>query len=350
MKSTIIYFLLAAAVLFASHSTKAQDVHFSQFYEANMMRNPGLTGVFQGDYRVSTIYRSQWGSISQPFRTGLVDVEVRIPVSGESGDFFGIGVMGFYDKAGSIELKTTGVYPAVNFYKVLSAERQRAISVGLMGGYLQRSFNPAKMTFNNQYVGGQYNAGAGTGEPYINNKLQSWDFGGGAVYHSNAGENDQVQLFTGLSVFHLSTPKANFFSGDEVRLGLKLVGTGGVNYKLDDIWSLQAQASYTRQGKYTEAIAGGLISWKRQSLRDDEPSFAMFVGAFYRYSRNSDAAIPTLKVEYKSISIGASYDVNISRLRTATNAQGGFELSMVATGTFKNPRYTMSRTMCPKFW
>src|SRR5436190_16826245 len=49
---------------------KAQvDPHFTQYYVYPAWLNPALTGAFDGDYRVTGIYRTQWGNISSPFST-----------------------------------------------------------------------------------------------------------------------------------------------------------------------------------------------------------------------------------------------------------------------------------------
>src|SRR3954471_922212 len=50
--------------------TKAQvDPHFSQYYAYPMWLNPALTGIVDGDYRVSANYRNQWVNIGKPFST-----------------------------------------------------------------------------------------------------------------------------------------------------------------------------------------------------------------------------------------------------------------------------------------
>jgi hypothetical protein len=50
--------------------TKAQvDPHFSQYYVYPSWLNPALTGAIDGDYRVSAIYRNQWGNIANGFST-----------------------------------------------------------------------------------------------------------------------------------------------------------------------------------------------------------------------------------------------------------------------------------------
>src|ERR1700741_4507852 len=45
------------------------DPHFTQNYTYPMYINPALTGSGDGEYRASAIYRSQWGNVSNPYRT-----------------------------------------------------------------------------------------------------------------------------------------------------------------------------------------------------------------------------------------------------------------------------------------
>src|SRR5450432_3924194 len=53
-------------VLFAASlsAVNSQDLHFSQFFEAPLLRNPALAGIFTGDYRIQGVYRDQWNSFT----------------------------------------------------------------------------------------------------------------------------------------------------------------------------------------------------------------------------------------------------------------------------------------------
>src|SRR5690606_24287504 len=138
MKLSIAKYLGTALLLTAAATSQGQDIHFSQFYETSILRNPALTGFFSDDYKVSVVYRNQWSSISRPFQTGVLSAETRIPVRGEANDFVSIGLLGYYDKAGSISLQTTAVYPAINYNKSLGGNQNSYLSVGFTGGYIQR--------------------------------------------------------------------------------------------------------------------------------------------------------------------------------------------------------------------
>ena len=82
----IITILSASVLLGVSVNSQAQDIHFSQFYENEIFHNPGLTGVFSGEYKYGVDYRSQWGSVATPFNTTMVSGETRVLVNREAGD------------------------------------------------------------------------------------------------------------------------------------------------------------------------------------------------------------------------------------------------------------------------
>ena len=50
----------------------AQDIHFSQFSETPLLRNPALAGIFSGDLRIQAVYRNQWNSVTVPYQTSSI--------------------------------------------------------------------------------------------------------------------------------------------------------------------------------------------------------------------------------------------------------------------------------------
>ncbi len=58
----------------------SQDLHFSQFFEAPLLRNPSLAGIFTGDYRIQGVYRDQWNSFTNAYKTGSFNGEYKMPV------------------------------------------------------------------------------------------------------------------------------------------------------------------------------------------------------------------------------------------------------------------------------
>src|SRR5436309_1154665 len=87
----------------------AQDPHFSQFFEAPLLRNPSLAGLFAGDIRVQGVYRNQWGSVSTPYQTGSFNFEYKQPI-GKANDFITTGLQLLYDRAGTTNFTTSNIY------------------------------------------------------------------------------------------------------------------------------------------------------------------------------------------------------------------------------------------------
>jgi hypothetical protein len=58
---------------------------------------------------------------------------------------------------------------------------------------------------------------------------------------------------------------------------------------------------------------------------DDDRTLSLSFGSFYRWN---DAIVPVVKLDYYNLSAGLTYDVNVSKLRSTSNARGGFELTL----------------------
>lgn len=341
------YFNSLLSLLFAIHCTNAvgQDIHFSQFYETSVLRNPALTGIFTGDYRVGVQYRNQWSSISKPYQTAVVTGELRMPVRGQKNDFVSIGLLSYYDKAGSINLQTTTVYPAINYNKSLSAEQNSFLSVGFTGGYIQRSFDPGKATFDNQFQNGQYDPANPSGEVLPNPTFSQWDAGAGISLNGTTGKDNNLSFILGAAGYHFSRPKYSFANDRDINIAIRWNLNAGLSVQASDKFNYQLHANYMNQGSYNETIFGGLLGWTRMSQSSVDPEFSIMGGLFYRFG---DAVIPTVKVRFKDFSVGVSYDANLSKLTAASKLRGGYEITLIKTGTFPGPE--KSRTLCPHFY
>ena len=134
----------------------SQDINFSQFYELPMLRNPALAGIFAGDIRVTAGYRNQWQSVTNPYQTSSINFEYKQPI-GKGNDFITTGLQILFDKAGITNFTTTNIYPALNYHKSLNDTKSKYLSLGIMGGYVQRRIDRSKITTNNQFDGSGYN-------------------------------------------------------------------------------------------------------------------------------------------------------------------------------------------------
>jgi len=320
------------------------DIHFSQFYETSILRNPALTGVFGDDYKLGAYYRNQWSSISNPYNTVLISAESHVQVNQTSEDFFSFGLLGYTDKAGSINQQITGLYPALNYNKSMNPDHNTFLSVGFTCGYVQYSFDPSLATFNNQFVNGKFDPSNPSLENLPNPKMTMWDLGTGINYNTSRGENNSNTFIIGVSAYHVTQPKFSYYQKSSVSENIRMNGNAAYNSTITDKVAFQMQANYAIEGTYREILIGGLVSWTQVTLGIKD-IFTMSGGLFYRYG---DAIIPVIKVNYMNLAMGFSYDVNVSTLKEASNMQGGAEVTLFFTGNYSD-KGVARKTVCPKF-
>lgn len=344
MKKNLLYFL--AVLLLPATGLAQADIHFSQFYDMSILRNPALTGVFTEDYKVGVVYRNQWSSITNPFQTAVINAEARLPISKVSNDFVSFGFLGYYDKAGSISQQIVGLYPAINYNKSLSSEHNAFLSVGFTGGYLQYSFDPSKATFNNQYQNNSYNPINSSGEQLPNPTHSVWDLGAGINFNTSTGEDNATTYVIGLAGYHFSQPDISYYQDPTIRMNMRWNINAAVSKQIDEDYTCQFQANYAMQGSYQEIIGGVMVGWNKVT-NGTTPVFVLSAGVFYRVQ---DAIIPTVKIRYKDFTYAVSYDVNNSSLKQASNLQGGYEISIFKSGLFGDKYQSKNKLFCPVFY
>jgi type IX secretion system PorP/SprF family membrane protein len=313
----------------------AQDIHFSQFFEAPLWRNPSLSGIFTGDIRVQAVYRDQWNSVTNAYRTGSVNAEYKMPI-GKGDDFVTTGIEILYDKAGTIGWMSTHILPALNYHKSLSSDKNRYLSLGFMGGVVQRRFDRSKMTTNTQYDGG------GDGESLTTAQYTYLDGSVGMSYNSNLNSNPDNNIFLGAAYHHFNRPNNSFYRNANIELNPKWVFSGGLKFGVTDYSYLTIQADHSMQGGFKETVAGALYGLKLGE-DPDAPAYTIHAGGFLRWN---DALIPVIKLDYTPFSVAISYDVNISKLKPSSYGRGGVELSISYIGFVSRTRDTW---LCPRF-
>ncbi len=329
------------AFILSAPAARAQDIHFSQFYEAPLLRNPALAGVFTGDYRVQTIFRDQWNSINNAYRTGSLSGEYKWAV-GKGNDFLTTGMEVLYDQAGTAALNTTELMPALNYHKSLSNDKPMYLAVGFMGGLVEKTLDLSKVTTNSQYNGTAYDPALPNGETILTPNVHYLDGALGISFNTAFGADNKNTMYVGASYYHLNRPKNSFYQNPTVELDPKVVFSAGVKAIINDYTWFSIEADHSQQGPSAETIGGVMVSYKLGDAEEKTP-YIFDLGA---YIRLGDAIIPVIKLEMNSFTVGVSYDANISQLSAATQGVGGFELSLSYIGILEheNPRY-----LCPKF-
>ncbi|MFT3910504.1 MAG: PorP/SprF family type IX secretion system membrane protein [Ferruginibacter sp.] len=342
MKKPILHFIVPLLVMSCQNAT-SQDIHFSQIFETPLLRNPSLAGLFAGDVRVQSVYRSQWSSVTVPYQTTSLSGEFKKPV-GNSNDFITIGGQVLYDKAGTIALTSTHILPTMNYHKSMGSEKNTYLSLGFMGGYVQRSIDRSKITTNSQYDGTGFNPDLSDGEKMAKSSYSYFDATVGMSFNSQIGENTNNNLFAGLAYHHFNkAKKITYYSDGTSEMIPKIIGSAGVRMSMSNFSYFTLQTDYSSQGPHKEMITGVLYSYK---LDDTEnPKYSLHMGAYLRWK---DAVIPVAKVECRPLAIAVSYDANISQLKTGSNGRGGFEVSLTFQ-KYKQFNSSSEAVRCPRF-
>ena len=335
---------LTGLLLCAITLSQAQDIHFSQFFEAPLLRNPSLAGIFTGDIRVQGVYRDQWNSFTNAYRTGSLNAEYKMPV-GRGDDFMTMGGQILFDKAGTVGLTTTYLLPALNYHKSLSNEKTMYLSLGFMGGMVRKSIDASKMTTDNQYGSGGFDPTAPNGETFTTPNFNTWDASVGMSFNTTFGERQANSMFLGAAYHHLNRPKNSFYRNATIDLQPKYVFSGGITFGVDEYSYFIIQADHSIQGSFSETIGGALYSYK---LGDDPENalYTIHAGAFLRWK---DALIPVIKLDRYPMSIALSYDVNVSQLKTASQGRGGIEISLSWISFLDRDNSSRDKVLCPRF-
>jgi len=318
----------------------SQDLSFSQFYEKPLLRNPALAGVFTGDVRISGVHRSQWQSVTVPFETSGISAEVKFPLRWD--DWVTIGIQATHDVAGDIKMKRTQLLPVVNYHKSLSGNKDDFLSLAFMAGPVNSQFDPTKLRMGDQFVNGAFDPNATSAQVFSRSAFTYWDAGAGLTFNSGFGEDSRY--YFGAAVFHFNRPKVAFYTNNTTTtLQNKFVLNAGVNHATSEINRFIMFGDLFIQGGHRQLLAGVLYQTELQRNYDEEKALNFALGAFYRWG---DAFIPVVKMDIYSVTLGLSYDVNVSKLKTASSWRGGFELTASYVAPFRSRSLEADKVRC----
>ena len=211
----------------------------------------------------------------------------------------------------------------VNQSKSFSIDRDKEISVGILLGFAQRKVDFSALIFEQD-------------EQLQNPSFVFFDVGIGANY--GVIVNEDFSFITGLSTYHINSPKQTLLNDENVRLKEKYNSYLLTFYRLNNTIILNPSLLYSRQGKSAELLVGSGLRYNLQNNTN------LITQLFYRWN---DAVIPAFGINYNSISAVVSYDVNTSDLIAASDYKGGFEFSIIYVW---NKKKRVEKTKyCPRY-
>jgi type IX secretion system PorP/SprF family membrane protein len=320
--------------------SNAQDPNFSQFFASPMTLNPALTGKFDGVYRIAGNFRNQWPTILNAYETKTASVDFGIMKNRLADiDQLGIGVLGVTDRAGDGVLVTNYAGLSVSFHKGLDENGYHQVGAGFQGTYVNKRLDVTKVYFEDQLTPLGFTGV--TSEIFTNKQVNvSYvDVNAGVLY--NGSTNGYNNFYIGASMYHINRPKETFKGGNYLLSARTTLQAGG-KIPVGPYNYLHFAANHSIQAKAHNTLVGGAFSLNVNQNEDNPTN--IYLGGWYRFG---DAAIPYLGLEFNGLLIGATYDVNTSSLKTASNSRGGIEVSLIF---IKKPSDPDARKLnCPRF-
>jgi type IX secretion system PorP/SprF family membrane protein len=330
----------------------AQDIHFSQFYMAPLQQNPALAGA-QHESQFILNYKDQWQSIGTPYKTAAFSGDMRLNRHSKKSNMLACGINFFSDRAGEMKMGTTQANFSLAYH--VRINDYSTFGGGLMAGFAQRSISSSALQWGSQYNGTIFDSSLPNGEPASSSSITYADFGCGLLYnYDNAmfskkevNTNHDLKINFGASLFHINQPEFSFYGTGNEKLYMKFVAHGNALISIaSSNLAMVPGFMYYRQGPTQEIYAGTMV---RYLIGQDSKYTGFKQGAALSlggYLRAKDAIVATMLFEYSNYALGVSYDVNISELKTASAARGGFEISL----RFVTPNpFTSQNTTTPLF-
>jgi len=313
-RSALMICLLLAVT---ARSIAQTDPHFTQNYTYPMYINPALAGSSDGEYRASAIYRTQWGSISNPYRTMGVSFDTR------TNKNIALGASILNQSAGDGGFNYLAAYATVAYTGVkFGKEGNHRIVLAMQGGVINRRVDESKFKWGEQWnpVTG-YNASNPTTETFARTSSTTLDMAAGALYY-DATPDKKINAFGGFSFYHINRPKDPIISTQNTELNtipLRYSIHGGVSFNLSERFTIVPHALYMKQGTASEAMLGTYLQL------NVNPETDIMIGGYYRHK---DALAPFIGFDYKNFVVGLSYDANVSKLGSMAKHVNSFELSL----------------------
>jgi len=328
-----------------------QDYHFSQFFASPITYNPATAGAFNADIRGALTYRNQYTSVSEGYRTFAFAADAPIKLTNKSFDqnFLGAGISLVNDNAGIAGFNNFQISGNVAYAIDLGGTDQNPhfISVGLQFGYMQRSIDLSKVSWETQWTGTGFNQGLASGEPVSGAINESnIDLGGGVAWYNSI--NEQVKLLAGASVLHANTPTVDLLGSNE-SLQRKYIGHVSMAiYPENSSVTYLPNLFVMFQGPNRIIDVGSEIEftlWERTEKTTHKNNLSTNLGAYYRLQ---DAIYFIGRVNYYDFSLGLSYDFTASKLNQANNGRGGVELVLSYRTRFSGPGYERQKLIRSK--
>jgi type IX secretion system PorP/SprF family membrane protein len=330
--------LTVCGMTLLSASAFSQDIHFSQYYFSPLSLNPAYTGAVKADYRFFANYRTQWRDISKAYNTYSAGGDMNFYPSNLN---FSGGLLFISDKSGG-NLNVNKILPSIAFHHKLGGFN---MSYGIQPGFVMTSIDFNSHTFPNQlnWNSGKFDNSLNNYETNVIQKSNYLDVSGGVVVSRRFG---RFEPEVGVAAYHVNNPKVTFLGNDN-HLPIRQVYNAGLSYYLNGTIILKGYGLYDFTTDVSDLVTGMNVEYVLS--KGTFFTNSVFVGLMWRdgYKRNSDAGIGTIGLNWAHYTLGFSYDVTQSKLKTAVDYKGAFEIAFIYRS--KNTRLTKREIPCERY-
>ncbi len=327
--------LITITIILLSVTLNAQDFHFSQYSTAPLALNPGKAGLIDGNHRLALKIRDQWNSVlrERAYKTAYLSYDAQACIGG-SKSFFGIGFTGLYDQVGTHLYQTFS--GNANFAYHQHITRNSYLSMGVQLGVLSYSIGRQAFQFDEQFGAFGFDANAESFEDFesFTSNLML-DISPGLLYY-----NTDLKIQLGIAAFHVNRPAYSFIGltqTNDPRVNTRLVLHASAPVKSSRKNSLIVKQLIMAQKFIPNILYWQSVTsahWKHQF--NNVSSNHLKVGLGGRLSRNLstqkpiiDALIVYAQLNLHPLTIGLSYDLNLSALSQVSLFRSGPEISVM---------------------
>lgn len=314
-------------MLLIETNIQAQDIHFSQFYSAPLITNPANTGMSGENMRIALNYRNQWAKVGSPYETFSASLDRKLAILNRS---LGIGGVILHDQSSSFNLSANKLLFSISYSKIINNHQ---FTIGVQPCFVSKAFNLEGLTFGSQFdpTGQFFNGSLPSLENGLSGQINYFDLNAGIFWRTLIRN---IMPSAGISVCHVNFPVEKFSTASSgTRLSEKLTFNGEVVIPVNSRIDLTPLMLYSYTPGTNEFIAGTIGGYSINSF--SIPVKKVYALTMVRLNpiRDIDAVIFGGGVRFLNFNLGISYDINISPLRTVTNFNGGFEISLIYTGS-----------------
>jgi type IX secretion system PorP/SprF family membrane protein len=332
--------LFLVALTFAV-SSKAQDLHFSQFFNSPLTTNPANTGFIpDADYRIGGHFRNQYSNImSAPYKTISAFGDAQLFRDRLENGWLGVGAVILSDVAGAGSLRSTKIYGSVAYHQMLG--NSSLLSAGFNLGWANKRIDQSNLKFPDQFDGKFFDNTLPTSVVLANDNVSYFDMQVGMNYAYFPQEN--VYINAGYSVHHVNKPKETFFSnnnGNDI-IPMRHIGFVNAILKVAPSVIINPNVYFTTQAKARELVGGLNANFDLAQSGGDKQFIA---GVYYRYQ---DAVIPMVGFVINNVKFTFSYDATMSSLKDFNNYRGASEFNIIKNGFYGDNADRQS--LCPSF-